>query len=211
MKKPALLLVVTAFYTFVLLPLAPVLWAQEAEDGLPLDLDIIAPLIEHQFPMEAAPANTPLPVKAKITDDSGVKRATLFYRRQSDKKDGSYTGIAMQLTEQNLYIGIIPGEAVVEPGLEYYIQATDEAGNTVYQYGPSSLPLTVMVDSKMAPIPPLLTTGKADTEKRWYQKWWVWTIVGAVAVGAAASGGGGGGGEPEPQSTSSVTISGPIP
>ena len=56
---------------------------------------------------------------------------------------------------------------------------------------------------------PLFKT-EAPKTKHWYQKWWVWTIAGAVVVGIAAAAGGGGGGGGGP-ATEPVTINGPIP
>ena len=113
---------------------------------------------------------------------------------------------------------------MIEPGVEYYIQAEDKAGN-IAQRGFAFSPLMVEVSPflpSMGEEPEVIveapaqedivmTTGEAPVKKAWYKKWWVWTIV-AAAAGAAAAGGGGGGGDSAPApTTGSVSITGPTP
>jgi hypothetical protein len=107
------------------------------------------------------------------------------------------------------------------PGIEYYIQATDLAGNSVlYGYSFEPIKLSVVSDSQA-------TTAENDStfdevsnadpkEKKKGSYKWVWIALGALAVGAvaaAASGGGGGdsGGQPSGGDSGTVTVSGPVP
>ena len=214
MKLKAMLLAFVSFHAFVLAPLAPV-FAQ--------DFDISAPEISHQVMTGSAPGGEALKIQAKITDDVAVSKAKLFYRPLGDP---TYKEIPMKAGRKGRYTATIPKKKVIEPGVEYYIQAEDTAGN-IAQRGFAFSPLMVTV----APFLPsmgeepeviveapaqediVMTTGEASAKKAWYKKWWVWTIVGAAAIGAAAAGGGGGGGgdsAPAP-TTGSVSIVGPTP
>jgi len=222
MRKQALVLSAIAFHTFLLLPLAP-LWAQDLT--LPPDGDRVPPVIQHEPPAQSAPTGKPLTVEVTITDNTEVLEAILYYRPVGGS---DYTSLAMDALGQNVYTATIPKGEVVEPGLEYYVQASDRAGNMVLR-GFSFSPLMVTV----APVLPSqeeaseavavaspkdrLTMQTAAAPKPWYKKWWVWTIVGGVVVAAAAGGGGGGGGGDTTPTTAggpttgSASISGPLP
>ena len=67
----------------------------------------------------------------------------------------------------------------LSPGarVDYYVRALDEHGGVLAESGSPTLPfrLQVAVPIEMRREP-----------QRWYQKWWFWTAVGAVAVGAGA-------------------------
>ena len=230
MNKKAFILLVLSFYVFLLLPLYPAL-AQELQ--LPSDSDRLPPVIQHQPSDQAAATGKPMIIKATITDNVSIKEAALYYRPMGNVE---YFNLTMKKEENNVYSATIPADDVIEPGIEYYIQASDKAGNMVLR-GFSFSPLTVMVEpvlpitepEKEAPLVKprrekeeiIVETPPAEKpvykteagEKAWYKKWWVWAIVGggAVAVVAASGGGGGGdsgGGGP---ATGSVTISAPVP
>ena len=212
MKNQAKLLIVIALYSFVFTPLTSV-WAQVT---LPEGDDITAPLVRHDPPEQAASAGQPLEILAVITDETGVKEVNLFYRAQGNVE---YFGVNMALQGDDIYQAVIPQDDVVEPGLEYYIQAADKAGNVVlrgFSFEPLIITVTPFIpeleDEMIAKAPkdePLFKT-EFSGEKPWYKKWWVWTIAGGVVIVAAAAGGGGGGGGGSP-TTGSATISGPIP
>ena len=213
MKREASLLSIIALYAFVLAPLAAV-WAQDVtlEDG-----DITAPLIQHDPPEMAASTGQPLEIMAVITDETAVKEVNLFYRAQGNTE---YFSVNMALQGDDIYQAVIPQDDVVEPGLEYYIQASDTAGNVVlrgFSFEPLIITVTPFIpeleDEFIAEAPieeePLFKTEGPKT-KPWYKKWWVWTIAGGVVIVAAAAGSGGGGGAGgEP--TGIATVTGPIP
>jgi hypothetical protein len=224
MKKRALLLVTVAFYSFLIIPTAP-LWAQSLK--LPTKADLTAPVIRHDPPARSFRSGESLTIRATITDNAEIKEATLYYRTMG--KD-DYSSLSMERQAEGSYTAAIPTEEIAEPGVEYYIQAADQAGNIALR-GFSFSPLTVTV----TPAAPgkkgddAFTESLFPSEERaagiksepgitnpWYKKWWVWTIVGAVAIaGAAAAGGGGssgGGAPPEPPpTTGSATVTGPTP
>jgi hypothetical protein len=107
----------------------------------------------------------------------------------------------------------------VMPGIEYYIQAVDKAGNSIL-HGHTFSPLIVGVTTKAPPKSQsaLATISDQPEEKRGISKW-VWIGVGVLALGAAAAGGGGGGssgGEPPPAgldepTTGTITLTAPTP
>ena len=213
MKLKALLLAFVSFHAVVLAPLAPA-FAQ--------DFDISAPEISHKAISSSATGGKALKIRAKITDDVAVSKAKLFYRPLGNP---TYTELPMKAGRRGQYTATIPKKSVIEPGVEYYIQAEDAAGN-IAQRGFAFSPLMVTV----APFLPsldkepeviveapaqediVMTTGEAPAKKAWYKKWWVWTIAGAVVVAAAAGGGGGGGDDdPAASTTGSVSIVGPTP
>lgn len=149
------------------------------------DEDHIAPQIRHEAPARAVPGRQPLTVDAIVTDNVGVQRVTLYYRPVGST---DYRQIDMVPTAGDRYAGVVDASEVVDPGLEYYIQAADDAGNTALR-GFSFSPLMVAVGAA-APGPAL---AGAEGPKPWYKKPVVWAIVGGVVIAAAAAGGGGGG------------------
>jgi hypothetical protein len=226
MKQKAILLSFIAIHTFLLSPLTP-LFAQGREDSSPPDL--IAPHIQHEPSVKAAVAGEPLAIEAIITDDVRVEEVLLHYRLEGSEE---YAPIRMESAGETLYSAILPREEVTPPRIEYYIQATDPAGNIALR-GLSFTPLSVSVVSvpvEPETAPAAVAEGAAleritlRTEDppppRWYKKWWVWTIVGAavIAGGMAAAGGreDGGGEKGGPSSAGgptggSVAITGPTP
>jgi hypothetical protein len=140
------LLSLVAIYTFVFAPLTP-LWAEEnppREDTPIGDFDVAAPMIVHQPPREGAQG--PLEIEATITDDVAVTDPILFYRVKGGHE---YAQIRMNAKGENRYVAVIPEKDVLAPGIEYYIQVSDKAGN----YGFSTLPSTPVFVS-VAPPPP---------------------------------------------------------
>jgi hypothetical protein len=95
------------------------------------------------------------------------------------------------------YRGMVPAQSITGTEVEYYLMVQDRVGNATYD-GTVQDPHTM----EIKPRP-----------KAWYQKWWVWGIVGvAVAGGAAAAmagGSGGGGDSPPPTQTTSVSVTVP--
>lgn len=170
-------------------------WGQTS-DGL--DMDIIAPSIQHDPLSEPAVSGKDLPIMAKITDNQLVFETTIFYRHPGTN---TYSRIPMSLGKDDIYSGIIPKDVIALPALEYYIQAEDRAGN-IASRGFAVSPLTVLVKNAAPDLPAeVIDEAKSITDaqtssvvkinKPWYKKWWVWGLT-AVVVGAAAGGGGGG-------------------
>jgi len=164
--------------------------------------DHIAPQIRHDAPARTVPGRQPLTIDAIVTDNVNVDRVTLYYRPVGST---DYRELVMAPTTGDRFAGVIDARDVSDPGIEYYIQAADSAGNTALR-GFSFSPLMVAVGP--ATGGPALAES-AEGEKAWYQKPVVWAIVGGVVVAAAVAGGGGGGGGGAGGET--VTFSGTTP
>ncbi|VAX26454.1 hypothetical protein MNBD_NITROSPIRAE01-480 [hydrothermal vent metagenome] len=140
LKGRAVLLFFVSFYSFFLLPLMP-LWAQSFD--LPEDIDIFAPRIRHQPLEEALQTGTPHRIEARVSDNIGVSEVILYYRKQGQE---IYSSINMETIWRGEYMTQIPKEDIEAPGIEYYIQARDHAGNTSQRAFPFS-PLRIEVVS----------------------------------------------------------------
>ncbi len=79
------------------------------------------PTIVHA-PVKTAPPDAELTVKAKITDDSYVKDAILYYQA---KGDSTFIPVNMAPGDSSYYFAEIPREYMKISGVEYFIYATD--------------------------------------------------------------------------------------
>lgn len=177
--------------------------------------DLIAPIIKHTpITTKLQVGETPT-IKATVTDNVGVQRVTVFYRHiGSDNFQRKQMAPEIGSTR---YSTTLPKATV--PGIEYYIQAVDKAGNSIL-HGHTFSPLVVGVTTKVAAQSQNSLTNTSDQpeEKRGISKW-VWIGVGVLALGAAAASGGGGGssgGKPPPTgvdepSTGTIILSAPTP
>ena len=89
-------------------------------------VDRTPPFVAHDPVAAAQPAHLPVRVEARITDDVGVAGATLFFRPRGKPL---FDTAPMMPSGADSYIALIPASAVVSPAVEYYIDATDSAGN----------------------------------------------------------------------------------
>ena len=185
--------------------------------------DLIAPQITHEMLKESIKAGSSQHIKATITDNVGVKTVTLFYRTIGSE---DYKRVQMnQVDGTDDYITILGFQDTVEPGIEYYIQAVDLAGNALlngYSFSPLKIGITPADTSA-----PATSTAQAQTEslpgeqapkdealgKKKTNKW-LWIGLGVLAVGviaAVAGGGDDGGGETPSGKSGSLTITAPTP
>lgn len=192
----------------------PIVGARAAESLTLPSGDLIAPIIKHTPITNKLLVGEKVTIKAMVTDNIGVQRVTVFYRNiGSDNFQRKQ--MAPEIGSTN-YSTTLP--KAVMPGIEYYIQAVDKAGNSIL-HGHTFSPLVVGVTTK-APAQSqsaLATISDQPEEKRGISKW-VWIGVGVLALGAAAAGGGGGGssgGETPPagldETNGTVVITGVTP
>ena len=74
----------------------------------------------------------------------------------------------------------VPGPALgAGSRVDYYVRALDEHGSVLAESGAPTLPFRLQV-AELAPR----AAPRGPTP--WYERWWVWTIVGAAAVGVGA-------------------------
>jgi hypothetical protein len=83
------------------------------------------PEITHT-PITQAPVGQKIIITATITDDSQVVEANMFYRVGGQE---DFFEVQMIVTE-GVYRADIPAVAVIDSGLEYYIEARDEGHST---------------------------------------------------------------------------------
>ncbi len=213
MKLRRMMLVALLSISFILFPVA-----QAAELALPSG-DLVAPVIEHTLVEKDIDSGQRVDIKATVTDNVGVKNVILFYRNANATE---FKRLKMN-RDLDSFIYTAQLTTTDSPGLEYYIQATDLAGNTLL-FGYSFSPLTIAVvpvaadniavtDNSDANAVMAASTAKTVEEKKksGISKW-VWIGLGVVVAGAALSGGGGGGNDSDPPpTTGSLAISGPTP
>ena len=181
-----------------------------AAEGLALPAgDVIAPEITAPPITKKIPPGERTTIHATVTDNIGVKNVTIFYRDMG-AIDFKRTEMMRELGTKDEYMATLP--EIMAPGIEYYIQATDNAGNTIL-HGHTFSPLTLTVSPDVLPQEGQDAMVIAPQEEavakpaKGINKW-VWIGLGVLAVGALAGGGGGGGDEP---TTGTVTITGPTP
>ena len=59
--------------------------------------------------------------------------------------------------------------------LRYWLWGESARGSVVGALGSSGAPLRVLIEADQAPLRP----------RRWYHKWWIWTVAGAGLTAAA--------------------------
>lgn len=225
MKRKASFLVIIAVYTFLLIPMSPLL----AEESNTISSN--TPSKVHHEPRQLpAVAGKPLMIEATVKEEVVVQRVTIYYRTKGSEK---YENQAMKRDGKS-YKAEIPGDAVGLPAIEYYILVVDLAGefeSSRSAQSPFVLPVIdnpegklkaestpsgesgpTIVDSSLTPNGGLSTP---PISPAWYSKWWVWTIVGAVATGTAIAFSSKKGDDSNDRETPAgpgpVTVTGPIP
>ena len=180
-----------------------------AEEQLAQVRDLVGPTIKHTPIRKTAAAAGVKEIRATVTDNIAVKEVRLFYRELGSSN--RFVSIRMMRElDGNVYVAKLP--EISSPGIEYYIEASDKAGNTKPS-GTQSMPYKVEVAAvvrRAIPQPGGVQPQRPETppsEKKGISKW-VWLGLGAVAVGALAGGGGDGGGG---ATTSTVEITAPVP
>jgi hypothetical protein len=206
-----------SFVVFVSLVFQPLFTLSAQELRLPA-ADVSAPNIEHKTITEKVAVGQPLAISVTATDDTGIKSVILHYRVVGDAKFKSLTMVKGEGSDK--YIAEIPEDDVRIPGIEYYIEAADLAGNKVLR-GYSFSPLKVVVvpagyqETVVATPSPETKPEDKSQEKGFFARNWMWIGLGVLAVGGLAAavggGGGGGGGGDNTPSTGSITVSAPVP
>lgn len=180
--------------------------------------DIVAPWIEHT-PIFGEVLNelAPLGISAKVADNSSVQSVVVYYRTVGM---GEFERLVMKPSQDDIYAATIPGQAIQPPGLEYYIEATDVAGNTSLK-GATFSPIRLSVQGDVATPDTSASSGSsqnAQTASGESGNKWFWIIGGALAVGAisALSNGGDDGGTtaasaPDNPPATTITVTGNVP
>jgi len=158
--------------------------------------DLVAPEVVHEEGTVPLIPGQPYTISVKATDNVGVKQVVLFYRVIGTS---DYKRILFTSSGDSKYSVTLPGTEVLNPGIEYYVQTEDLAGNTLLT-GYSFSPLIVKANTKGSDTKSegvaALTAGEALAESLngegesaaepiWKNKW-LWIGVGAVTAAALA-------------------------
>lgn len=148
--------------------------------------DLIAPKVTHEPITNLLKPGSSVAIKARVTDNVGVETVTLFYR-VSGTKDYQRAKMS-RIANTDMFSVTLGKEKLAKPGLDYYIQAMDLAGNSLlHGYSFSPLSLSVGESEMLAEVPIDVKgdkgSGTAGAEAK-SKNWW-WIALGVVAAGAA--------------------------
>ena len=90
---------------------------------------------------------TSLAIEATITSPAGIRKAEVFCRAAGG---GDFTALPMESVGDNRYRTVVPDWMTAGQGLEYYIAATDERGQSTSQ-GFVGFPLVVQFAGGQSP------------------------------------------------------------
>jgi len=162
--------------------------------------DLIAPVISQEKYEETVRPGISHEVEVKVTDNVEVNLVTMFYRTIGK---GEYKRLTMQkVGTSDLYVVKINADEIVSPGIEYYVQAMDLAGNTVL-HGHSFSPLSVKTSNGDTAVAASSTSTTLEAEES--SNTWLWIGLGVLAAGIAVAAGGSSGGD-SPPSTATLNI-----
>ena len=175
--------------------------------------DSEAPVVIHRQAESAGVAGELQTFLARVSDDFEIARVTLFYRQSPE---GAYQQIPMRSLLDSIgeYMIAIETDISEYPGLQYYIEAEDTAGNTAsrgYDYAPIVLPLeTPAATPASVAQAPVASEPAASGEAPKISNTGLLMGLGALLLlGALAGGGGGsseGGGTTPPPTGDTVTL-----
>ena len=163
--------------------------------------DLIAPEIKQAKYIDTVKQGTNFDITVAVTDNVGVKLVTLYYRTIGTEEYKRQTMDKIANTDD--YHTTINSELIKAPGFEYYVQAMDNAGNTVlYGYSFSPLAVKTVSGDKVVATTPTIPAAESSEES---SNKWLWIGLGAAAVVLVAAGGGSGGGS-APPTTATLNI-----
>jgi hypothetical protein len=133
-----------------------------------------------------------------VSDPAGISdNLRLKYRRAKKK----YSGLKVRLVRgkrMRFYLGPSVWKAEGLQAIEWYGEIRDRFGGLLARKGDASHPLKIVVKKKPIAVPvlppPPVPVAKPEEKKpppppAWYERWWVWAIVGGVAVAAGTTAG----------------------
>ena len=180
--------------------------------------DLTAPEVDHQPMGEPLSSGATHRFQATVKDNVAVDTVSLFFRRVGES-DYQRKAMLREAQDSDVFSVTLGRKEISSPGIEYYIQATDTAGNSVlygYSFEPIKLSVLSGADSIADNTDTEFSEASTDNpkEKKKGGSKWIWIALGALAVGAiaaAASGGGGDGGGSSGGDSGTITVSGPVP
>ncbi len=116
--------------------------------------DTSGPAITHAPLMGTRPAGVALTVRATVVDPSGVASVTLQYRSSG----GGFVALPMASAGGDDYAAEIPAAAVLAPGLDYFLEATDAVVPPNGSSLPAGAPIRVVVEDVDVAPPAIVHT-----------------------------------------------------
>jgi hypothetical protein len=171
--------------------------------------DLIAPQVIHETIKEPSTPGINQKITAVVTDNVAVQSVTLFYRSVGNKE---YQRKSMSTKGSDIYSAVIDADEMRAPGIEYYIQATDAAGNNLlhgYAFSPLLVTVSGTAAATVAATAPVKNEANMAPKKEESSNKWLWIGLGVLAVGAAAGGGGGSDSSTPPTATLTITTTEP--
>ncbi len=169
--------------------------------------DLVAPVITQPEYTATVKEGENHVIDVRVTDNMAVKQVVLYYRTIGGKN--YQRKLMSNIKKTDRYRISISADKIKKPGLEYYIQAVDVAGNTLL-HGYSFSPLSVKVVANYENIASSTAASKAvseiESDDSIFTSKWFWIGVGVLVAGAAAASGGGGG---DPTATLTVNAGEP--
>ena len=92
--------------------------------------------------VDTAPAGTAQMVEVAVGRETRASRVVLSYRQVESRR---FSEVEMRKVGECGYVGIIPGDAVLEPTVHYYIRALNDDGRVVAARGEIQAPIIVEV------------------------------------------------------------------
>ena len=153
--------------------------------------DLVAPEITQEKYIDTVKTGADHQITVTVTDNVGVKQVTLYYRIIGTEE---YKRKSMDnIVNTDDYHATIKSDQIKAPGVEYYVQAMDNAGNTLL-HGYSFSPLSVKTTNGDAATVASGDTAAILASEEESSNTWLWVglgVLAAVLVGVAAGGGGG--------------------
>ena len=179
------------FVSVFLLLLLPLHFTQAADNLALPSGDLIAPVIEHDPMTKKVSEGQAFTLEATVTDNMGIKEVVLYFKEIG--QESFNRSIMTNVVGSDVYSITLP--RVHTPGVEYYIEATDIAGNTLlhgHTFSPFKISVVPLSPFNASEDDQLVLEETQPPEKKISK--WVWIGLGALVAGVVASSGGGGGG-----------------
>ena len=132
------------------------LFAGTASKGVFRAIDAELPVIEH-LPDTSANNRQEIPIDVQATDDTGIKKITLSFRRGGELNFDSVSDTLIR--PDHSYTLHIPSDFVTDRGVEYYITASDSFDNVTEFPNKGYLSVQVNVDEPGVAIKVSLIAG----------------------------------------------------
>lgn len=139
----------------------------------------------------------PVPVKLTLlADPAGLAGKLLFRHRRAGVE--KYSSISVHLKPGKQVSFYLPPGTWTVKGLapiEWYAKLLDGHGGLLLSKGAADHPLSVQVVAKKKIVlssvgssgPPAASAKPVEPAPAWYKRWWVWAIVGGVALAAGGT------------------------